>query len=244
MGETAVWVVGGAAVITSILSAVAGLGGGVILLAVIAQFFAPTVAIPVHGGIQLVSNSSRAISLRRAISWDVVGWTILPMLPASVLGSLVATSLPATTARVIMGVFLLVLAWRPGWLRFSPERGIGRRGLLGVGAASGFLNTTFGASGPMTSPFLRAATAGHTAFVATAAATQIAAHASKLAAYRLTGFSLLDHVDVVIAGSVGAIVGTLIGTRLLGNINEELLGRLFQIVITVLALRLISQGLR
>ncbi len=66
-------VVGIAAFLTSILSAVAGLGGGVILLLVIAQFAAPTVAIPIQGSIQLVSNGSRAALLRHQISWPVVG---------------------------------------------------------------------------------------------------------------------------------------------------------------------------
>lgn len=85
-------IVGVAALLTSMLSAVAGLGGGVILLLVIAQFVTPTTAIPIQGAIQLASNGSRATLLRRDVDWRVVGWTSLLILPASLLGVAVATA--------------------------------------------------------------------------------------------------------------------------------------------------------
>ncbi len=228
--------------LTSILSAIAGLGGGVILLAVIAQFFAPTVAIPIQGGIQLIANGSRAFSLRRDIAWSAAGWSALALLPASFLGAAVATAVPADATRLALGVFLLVVVWRPGWLRFEPSGGLSSRTLVGVGAVSGFLNSTVGASGPFTSPFFRAATASHVAFVATAAASQIAAHASKLVAYGLAGFTIADYFDAIAVGAGGAVVGTLIGTRLLGRVDEALLARIFRTVLTLLALRLVVRG--
>ena len=49
-----------AAFATSILSAVVGMAGGITLLAVMLLFLEPLAAIPLHGVIQLVSNSSRA----------------------------------------------------------------------------------------------------------------------------------------------------------------------------------------
>lgn len=236
------WIIAAAAVATSVLSAIAGLGGGVILLAVIAQFFPTTVAIPIHGGIQLVANASRAASLRRDVDWKAAGWAALPLLPASLLGAAAATGVPEDATRLILGLFLLVLVWRPGWLRFEPAGGLSNRGLLGVGAVSGFLNSTVGASGPFTSPFFRAVTATHVAFVATAAASQVAAHASKLVAYGLTGFAPRDHLAVIGAGAVGAVTGTILGTRLLGRVDEALLGVVFRTVLTLLAMRLVVQS--
>lgn len=236
------WVIVAAAVATSILSAIAGLGGGVILLAVIAQFFPTATAIPVHGGIQLVANASRASSLRRDVAWSAAGVAALPLLPASLLGAAVATAVPEDATRLVLGVFLVILVWRPNWLRFEPSAGLSNRGLVGVGAVSGFLNSTVGASGPFTSPFFRAVTSTHVAFVATAAASQVAAHASKLVAYGLNGFAPRDHLSVMVGGAIGAIVGTTIGTRLLGKADDVLLGRVFRTVLTVLALRLVVQA--
>jgi len=240
-------VVGIAALLTSILSAVAGLGGGMILLLIIAQFVAPTVAIPIQGSIQVVSNGSRALLLRNKVSWATVGWASILLLPASLLGVKVATALPEDTIRICLAVFVLILAWRPQWLKFGGARSstpAESRGLLvGVGAMSGFLNSTVGASGPMTSPFYKAVTASHVAFVATAATTQVLAHVSKLIAFTAEGWSIGDHQGMIAAGIAGVVAGSFIGTRLLGRIPELALDQLFKLVLTVLAARILFKAI-
>ena len=245
-------VIGVAALLTSILSAIAGLGGGVILLLVIAQFVAPTTAIPIQGAIQLVSNGSRAAILRGSIAWPVVGWSSLLLLPGSLVGVAIATSVPEDTVRVVLAVFVLVLAWRPQWLKLTPgaggstahgggERPPTRRPmLLGLGAASGLLNSTVGASGPVTSPFFKAVTATHVAFVATAATTQVAAHAAKLVAFTTGGWDIADHLDVIVVGVVGVVIGSWTGTRLLGRISTTHLDVVFKVVLSALAFRLLA----
>ncbi|MGB3736976.1 MAG: TSUP family transporter [Ilumatobacter sp.] len=247
-------VIGVAAFSTAVLSAVAGLGGGVILLLVIAQFVAPTTAIPIQGAIQLVANGSRAALLRRTIAWPVVGWSSLLLLPGSLLGVAIATSVPENAVRLALAAFVLVLAWRPHWLKLTPSPGSAadrsedddrsrarerRPMLIGLGAATGLLNSTVGASGPVTSPFLKAVTATHVAFVATAAATQVAAHAAKLFAFTTDGWDIVDHVDVIATGVVGVVAGSWIGTRLLGRISTTDLDVVFKVVLTALAVRLV-----
>ncbi len=237
-------VIGIAAVLTAVLSAVAGLGGGIILLAVIAQFFPPVVAIPIQGGIQFFSNSSRAVLLRQQIAWSVVWRTALLMLPASFLGVAVATSIPENATRVVLGCFILVLVWRPSLLKWRGSEQLTERALYLVGALSGFLNSTVGASGPFTSPFLKAVTVSHKAFVATAAASQVFAHVAKIISFSIVDeFSLVEHVDVIATGAGGVIVGSWVGTRLLGRIPELSLDRVFKTVLTLLALRLVLRGL-
>ncbi|MEM7326798.1 MAG: sulfite exporter TauE/SafE family protein [Actinomycetota bacterium] len=235
-------VIGAAAVATSVLSAMAGLGGGIILLVVIAQFFAPAVAIPVHGGIQLVSNGSRASLLRREIAWRPVLLQSLLLLPAALVGVAVATAIPEAATRLAIGVFVLVVAWRPSLLKRRRAAGPSDRTLVGVGAVSGFLNSTVGASGPVTSPFFKAATATHVSFVATAASTQVLAHLSKIIAYTLDDFSPADHLLVIAVGAVGVTAGSWIGTRLLGRVAEDRLDLLFKVVLTALAVRLVAQA--
>ena len=231
-----------AALLTSILSAVAGLGGGVILLAVLLQIFVPVVAIPIHGGIQLVSNGSRAWILRSEISWPVFWRVALPILPASVVGVLVATSLPEVAIRIVLGVFILVLAWKPGLLRWGGERPGQRRLLVGVGAVSGFLTSSIGVSGPVTSPFLKAFTPSHVAFVASAAATQVVAHGAKVAAYSVESFRVQDYASVIAVGAVAVVAGSWVGSRLIGRLSEQQLALVFRWVLTVLALRVLWQG--
>lgn len=238
-----VLVIGIAALATSVLSAIAGLGGGIILLAVIAQFFAPTVAIPIQGAVQFVSNGSRAVIVRHDIAWPAVGWSSLLILPASLVGVHVATSIPEDATRLVLATFVLVVAWRPSLVRWRGGRPLPDRAMIGVGAASGFLNSTVGASGPVTSPFFKAVTATHVAFVATAAASQVIAHTAKLISFSVDGFSLRDHAVVIAVGAGGVVVGSWIGTRLLGRTSERHLDVVFRVVLTALAARLLIQSL-
>ncbi|MEM8902416.1 MAG: TSUP family transporter [Actinomycetota bacterium] len=232
-------VIGVAALVTSVLSAVAGLGGGIILLLVLAQFFAPAVAIPLQSGVQFVANGSRALMIRSDISWPAVGWSTVLVFPGALLGVRVATALPEDGLRVLLGVFVLVVGWRPSLLRWRGRRALSTRAMLPVGGVAGFINATAGASGPFTAPFFRAVTATHTAFVATAAASQVIAHTSKIGAYSLADFRLADHLDVIVVGAVAVTVGSRIGVRLLGRASPEQLELVFRIVLTALAVRLI-----
>ena len=235
-------VVGVAAFLTSTLSAIAGLGGGVILLAVLAQFSSPTVAIPIHGSIQVTANFSRAAILRSSIDWPVVGRASLLVFPASILGVWAATSIPEDASRAVLAIFVLVLAWRPDVLTWRGRDEIPVNALVGVGAVSGFLNTTVGASGPVTSPFFKLVTATHTAFVATAGAAQVAAHASKIAAFGLDGFSFRPHLLLIAVGTVGVTAGSWLGSRVMVRTSEVRLRRVFQGVLTVLALRMLVRS--
>ena len=52
----------GVTIVTSIISGVLGMAGGLVLLAALLVRLDPVVAIPVHGIVQLASNGSRAAS--------------------------------------------------------------------------------------------------------------------------------------------------------------------------------------
>ncbi|MEM7091902.1 MAG: sulfite exporter TauE/SafE family protein [Actinomycetota bacterium] len=232
-------VIGLVALVTAIISAVAGLGGGIILLAVIAQFRAPAVAIPIHGCIQLFSNGFRTFLLRDGVNWRAVAYGSVLLAPAALLGVQVATSMPEDATRIAMAIFMLIASWRPKWLGWD-RPGRTERGLVPVGALSGFLSATVGASGPVVSPFYRAVTASHRAFVATAGCTQVLSHAAKIGGFVLDGFDLGDHLTVIGVAIAGVAVGTWIGTNLLERADERRLSQLFKLTLTVLAFRLLA----
>lgn len=236
-------VIGIAAFVTSVLSAVAGLGGGIILLLVLAQFFAPVTAIPLQSAVQFVANGSRALMIRAEISWPAVGWSAVLVFPGALLGVQVATALDEDAMRVTVGLFVLVVGWRPSLLRWKGRRALPSRAMLPVGGAAGFVNATAGASGPFAAPFFKAVTVTHTAFVATAAASQVIAHTAKLSAYSLADFTISDHLGVIAVGAVAVTIGSRVGTRLLGRASPDQLEAVFRVVLTVLALRLIVGAL-
>ena len=83
------------AVVTSAITAVSGLGGGIILLAVMLLVLDPLVAIPLHAAIQLASNSTRTLRLRDEVEWPYAIRFAVPLLPAAILGLVLASGIPA-----------------------------------------------------------------------------------------------------------------------------------------------------
>ena len=75
--------------VTSFISAILGLGGGVILLGIFAIFLDPIAIIPVHGVVQAASNAGRLITL--------LGRVHTPIMLPFVLGSCIGATLGGFT---------------------------------------------------------------------------------------------------------------------------------------------------
>lgn len=232
-------VVGVFAVVTSALTAVAGAGGGLILLIVLLQFVEPTVAVPLHGVIQLVSNGSRAVTLRESVQRRLLRWYVVPLLPFAIVGFLIADAVPRDPAAAAIGVFALVAVWWPAATRWLAPHGDGdERRFAIVGAVAGITNPTLGAPGPLLAPAFRAATASHVAMVATFAAAQVLNHATKVLVFAVAGVAWSEHFVLLVVAASGVVVGTRLGARYLGRADPDLLGHLFRVVVTIGALRL------
>ena len=144
-----------AAFATSILSAIVGMAGGITLLAVMLLFLEPLAAIPLHGVIQLVSNTSRTAIQRKHVDLHILLRYSALLVPMGWVGLHLANALPAAATRIIIGIFVLVATWFPGWLMLGthPEETNPRRRFLVLGGVAGVLNMTIGAIGPLIAPF-------------------------------------------------------------------------------------------
>lgn len=239
MSEIELVVVGVAAVLTAALTAVAGAGGGLVLLVVMLQFVDPVVAIPAHGVVQLVSNGTRTLTLRGEAETSLLRWYLPPLLPATIVGYLVADGIPRDAGRAVVGVFALLAIWWPAATAWLAPTGGGVRRLGLVGAIAGVLNPTLGATGPLLAPAFRTIARDHVSFVATFSLAQTLNHAVKIAVFGVGGFAFRDHLAMIAVAAVGVVVGTRLGARYLRRLDPVLLGRLFQLVASVAALRLL-----
>ena len=70
-----------AAVLTAAISVVAGLGGGIVRRAMMSLLLPITAVIPVHGVVQLVSNSTRMLSLMGPVDKDIMIEEMLTQVP-------------------------------------------------------------------------------------------------------------------------------------------------------------------
>jgi len=230
-----------AGLLTAMLSAVIGMAGGVTLLSVMLLFFEPLVAIPIHGVVQLVSNSTRTYVQRKHVDWTILWRYSLMLVPMGFVGIAIAQSLPATVTRALIGVFVLVATWKPTWLLIGthPERADIHRRFFFLGAVVGLLNMTIGAAGPLIAPFFLRIGLTRQALIGTKAACQAAGHLAKIAIFGIAGFVFSDYALPLALLSLSVIAGTWIGSRMLESVNEIWFRRLYQGVLTLIALRLV-----
>jgi uncharacterized membrane protein YfcA len=229
------------ALATSVLSAVVGMAGGIVLLTIMLLYLEPLAAIPLHGVIQLVSNGSRAYIQRRHVDWALAGRYAVLLIPFGAAGMPVAYALPASLTKGLIGAFVLGATWRPGWLMLGthPENTRPKLRFFALGGVVGFLNVLIGATGPLIAPFFLNLGLTRQALVGTKAACQMLGHLAKLLLFGIAGFAYGDWGLLLGTMSVAVVVGTWLGSRLLEKVNEQLFTWLFKGVLTLVALRLV-----
>ncbi len=227
--------------LTAMLSAVVGMAGGITLLSVMLLFFEPLVAIPIHGVVQLVSNSSRTFVQRKHVDWKILWHYSAMLVPMGFVGLTVAQSLPPSVTRALIGTFVLIATWKPGWLLIGthPERADTHRRFFVLGAVVGVLNMTIGAAGPLIAPFFLRIGLTRQALIGTKAACQAAGHLVKIAVFGIAGFVFADYAVPLALLSLSVIAGTWIGSQLLDRVSERWFKRLYRGVLTLIALRLV-----
>jgi uncharacterized protein len=234
---------GAVAVLTSVVSGVMGMAGGMLLLAVMLLKLEPAVAIPVHGMVQLVSNASRAFFLRKYVAWRAVWRFVWPLLPGGALGIWLLGYVPASGSRIAIGLFVLASTWLKSF--FSIGKGVFAERALPVGGALvGFFSTLVGATGPLLGPFVLALDLGSQVTIATLASCQIFQHASKVLLFGLRGFEFGGYLLPCLGLSACAIAGSAIGTRLLDRLPERTFKVTVKLVLSALALHQLYVGIR
>jgi uncharacterized membrane protein YfcA len=93
--------------ITSFITSVASVGGGMIMLASLGQFFSPSVLIPLHALIQVSNNLSRAYLFRKHIIVGLFKTVAIGSAIGSVLGVLFFSLVPEEIILALIGIFIL-----------------------------------------------------------------------------------------------------------------------------------------
>ena len=222
--------------VTSFMTAAAGIGGGIALLAVMAVLMPAQALIPVHGVVQLGSNAGRTLIMLR----DVKTTVLLPFLAGSVVGAaiggLTVVQLPPAILKIGLAAFILWSAWG------RPVAAAGRFAIVLTGAFSSFLTMFFGATGTFISAMVKTLRLGRLEHVATHSACMVAQHLIKVAAFGLLGFAYGPYLPLIVAMVASGFLGTVIGKRVLVKMQDRNFHRILSVVLTLLALRLIYDG--
>ena len=220
----------------SFLTAALGIGGGTLVLAVMASLVPPAALIPVHGVVQLGSNAGRAAMMASFLHRPAVPGFVLGAVLGCVLGGSVAVELPPDAVRVGIGVFVIwsVLARPPAWLTRWPAL---------AGGLSSVLTMFFGATGPFVASYVKAFDLPRQAHVATHAVLMTLQHGIKVVVFGLLGFAFGPWAGVTLALIATGLLGTWLGKRVLMRLPEAVFRTGLNAILLLLAARLLWDGL-
>ena len=224
---------------TSALTAAFGIGGGLAMLALMGLFVPVAALIPVHGAVQLGSNTGRAWKQRASIRWDVGAPFVAGSILGAIVGAFVVVQLPDAVMKLVLGFFIIAITWTkiPGMDR------LGRAGIAIGSAVLSVLSMLFGATGPLLAAFFGQIFAGdRKALVATHAAGMTVQHLLKIVVFGLAGFAFASWLPLVAAMIVSGYLGTVYGTRLLERLPEKSFAFWFKVGLTLLAADMVRRG--
>jgi len=225
----------GLSFLTSAITAAFGVGGGLVLLVVMATGIPVAALIPVHGLVQLGSNTGRAVLLFRDINWRFVGLLAAGTIVGAAIGGYFVITLPDNVLRLVIAGFVLWTVWGniPKLNMASPAV------VIPAGVIAAILTMFIGASGPFVAAIMVAQKFVRQTTVATHAASMVMHHLLKVIVFGLLGFAFAPWLPFIAAMIATGFVGTFLGVRLLKGFSEDRFRLAFKILLTLLALNLI-----
>lgn len=227
--------------LTSALSGVFGMAGGLILLWFLLLLFPVTTAIAVHGVIQMTANASRAWLSRRFIDWRVVVIMTTGVVIAAI-GLLMVSYTPnAISVSLLIGL-MPILVWMPKhWFYLDATRS---SHAFGCGLISGGLTIAAGLSGPLIDIFFIRTQLDRRVVVATKAMIQVISHSIKILFYLGAALSLGRGEWIIILLAVPlAILGTSAGNAILKRLTDANFRVWTRWIVTVIGTFYFIQGL-
>ena len=221
--------------VTAFITAAFGIGGGVLLLAVMASVLPAPALIPVHGLVQLGANVNRAWLTRQAIDKAMVGWFCVGGSVGAGLASFIVVQLPLSLIQFSVALFILVLVWGP-----SPRpRQVSSFGRLLTGFVTTIMTMFVGATGPLVAAFIHRHRYTKIQLTATLASCMSFQHALKALVFSFAGFAFFDWLPLVIAMALAGMVGTWCGLQVLQRLGAPVFTRVFTLLVSVLAIKLL-----
>ena len=222
----------------SALTISVGLGGGVIMLAILANIVPIGAVVPVHGVVLMGNNVSRSFVLRKHITWSIAAWFIGGTILGVMFAAPLVITLPKAWLFVAIGLFILYTVWgQSGFLtRFSKQVYF-----IG-GTVTGFLTLFIGATGPLVAALLPKKQLEPQQIVATHGFLMSFQHGIKLVAFGALGFAFAQWLGLIVLMIMAGYLGAFMGSKILQKIPKALFKKIFSIVLCLLALRLFYQA--
>ena len=231
------------AVVTSFISGILGMAGGMILMGILLALMPLPAAMMLHGITQLAANGWRAFLWREEVDWRVFRGYVYGALAtlAAFIAATFVISKPA--ALIVMGLTPFITLALPERLQLNVER---RGHPFGCGVICALLSLTAGVSGPILDVFFVRSQMGRHAVVATKAMTQSFTHLMKI----------LYFGGIVVAADRGAVepwlavmmvafalLGTSLSRRVLEKMDDASFRKWTKVTVMTLGVFYLASGM-
>lgn len=228
-----------AALIGGGVASVAGFGIGSILTPTLAaklgtKFAVAAVSIP-----HLAGTLLRFILIREHVNKRVLVGFGITSAAGGLIGALLHTRFSSAILSYVLGG-LLVFAGLSGITGLASRMRFGRRTAWLAGGASGIFGGLVGNQGGIRSAALLGFDIERESFVATATAIALMVDAARMPVYFISEAHSLVHAwQYLVVGTVGVVLGTIIGKRVLTRIPENVFRLVVSIIIFALGVALL-----
>ena len=208
------------ALLTSFISGILGMAGGMILMGILLAVMPLPVAMMLHGITQLASNGWRALMWRREVDWRVFRGYLYGTIVTTILFILVKLVVSKPIALIAMGLTPFITLALPEKLHLNVER---RGHATACGIICSTLSLTAGVSGPILDLFFVRSKMGRHAVIATKAMTQSLSHIMKIAYFgafiSIEGGSVHPALGAMMV--LLAFTGTSLSKHVIARMNDE-----------------------
>ncbi len=223
MSAIAAMIILATTLVTSFISGIFGMAGGIILMAVLVALVSVAMAMIIHGAIQMFANGFRAFLLRDHVDWRVFSLYCIGA-GAGVSALFFVSWTPDKRALYLLLGLTPMLVWLPKErLHLDIKR---REHAVFAGFLVQGLNTLAGVAGPLVDLFFVQTDMTRQQIVATKSVTQALSHLIKIGFWSVpvvtaAGWSAMPPWWLIAAAIPLSMLGTTLGKRVLERMNDH-----------------------
>jgi uncharacterized protein len=229
-------------VVSGATAAVAGFGIGSLLTPLLATRLGAASAIAAVAIPHAAATALRFWRLRRAVEWSVVRSFGLLSAAGGLTGALLYARLSSRILTIVLGALLVATAvagltgWATRWYATGTRAAV-------LGLLSGFFGGIAGNQGGLRAAALLGFGLGPAAYVATSTTVALLVDAARTPIYVWrAGTALVELASPIAVATLGVLVGTLLGERLLLGLPVDRFRRIVSALIGLLGLWLLASS--
>jgi uncharacterized membrane protein YfcA len=223
------------------IAAVSGFGIGSLLTPLFGTQIGIKLAVAAISIPHLVGTAFRFFLLREHVDKRLLLGFGLTSAAGGLVGALLHAFVDSPLLTAVFAV-LLMFAGLTGLVGIAERLQLRGAAAWIAGALSGLLGGLVGNQGGIRSAALLGFNVPKQAFVATATAVGLIVDGARLPVYMIShGWSVLSHWTLIVTATIGVILGTLVGNKVLTRIPEKLFQRIVSAIVLFLGLAMLYQ---